>query len=210
MLGRFICPASRLKELRMLSDRSPSADLEVAVLGRGGNDKREFLLNLKLDLEDILHLNQNLVVSHGYEVKLPATLSGFQRVHGIGSRPDSEPDGRCCPRARTGQADPFFECPWSEARRVVVSLKPCMRAVIGGLAGNFGAGVFDCSISHVCTSSQGSRRVLRGANIPWKATAGLPIRYVTSTAGCKSLCTASSTSLGAGILDMPKKLKGHS
>src|SRR3974390_3223737 len=54
MLGRFICPAGRLKELTIFQDEIAAAGpLRLAVLGRGGKDESEFLANLRLDMSEI-------------------------------------------------------------------------------------------------------------------------------------------------------------
>lgn len=56
ILGRFVCPASQLGDLRSQADAagvSPAPN--VAALGRGGRDKDEFAVNLDADLNAIDH-----------------------------------------------------------------------------------------------------------------------------------------------------------
>src|SRR4051794_3219750 len=60
VLGRFICPASRLKELSAFRDEvAQVGKLRLAVLGRGGKDSADFLANLVLDLADISALTES-------------------------------------------------------------------------------------------------------------------------------------------------------
>ena len=56
MLGRFLCPASRLGELRALVQRSAPPDLVgpwLALVGRGGRTAREYLDGLASDFREI-------------------------------------------------------------------------------------------------------------------------------------------------------------
>src|SRR5262245_38742298 len=79
MLGRFICPAARLKELAAFrQDIVSSGKLRLAVLGRGGKDVAEFMGSLSLDLADISTFREswssNLAAMETYEVKLTPAL----------------------------------------------------------------------------------------------------------------------------------------
>ncbi len=53
MLGRFVCPATRLAEASKLRDQVFSAGppIEFAALGQGGSNRSDFLQNLVADLE---------------------------------------------------------------------------------------------------------------------------------------------------------------
>lgn len=76
MLGRFICPAVKLKDLSSFVDSTFASGppLAVSVLGRGGRDSASFAEGLRLDMEEIAGWRKQ----HGdqvnvsvLEVKLP-------------------------------------------------------------------------------------------------------------------------------------------
>src|SRR5687767_1527696 len=76
MLGRFICPASRLVELEpYASERFTLASpLRVAALGRGGKSADEFLAGFERDVEAILEFKRacgTRATVDVLEVKLP-------------------------------------------------------------------------------------------------------------------------------------------
>lgn len=76
MLGRFVCPVSRLAELSTLVPGHFAAGpaLSIAALGRGGANVHEFLANLRQDLADIAAFRQShgeRVVVDVLETKLP-------------------------------------------------------------------------------------------------------------------------------------------
>jgi hypothetical protein len=77
MLGRFVCPASRLAELTPFGDELfPSAPpFAFSALGRGGNDAAEFVAGLRADMDAIVHFRNRFgarVVVDAYETRLPA------------------------------------------------------------------------------------------------------------------------------------------
>src|SRR5262245_31895820 len=79
MLGRFICPASRLPDLAPFAGKlfSEEAPCPLSIIGRGGETTRDFQTNLRADLHDILSLEDIfLAVStvEALEVRLPAEL----------------------------------------------------------------------------------------------------------------------------------------
>ncbi len=54
MLGRFVCPAAKLGELRAAIDADGAPEsLSIAALGRGGSDVSEFADNAHADLRAI-------------------------------------------------------------------------------------------------------------------------------------------------------------
>jgi hypothetical protein len=180
MLGRFICPAARLKELPAFrTDIGPIAPLRLTILGRGGKDVPEFMANLKLDLEDVVALGREFAVAESYEVKLPVLLFGnnpsdLLRVGQIA--------GLMSAVARlldTVSLVPFYECPWPEPKavdqfaeglRMVGNRRAGWKLRCGGLQ----ASAFPSprQVARVLAESS-------AANIPWKATAGLhhPLRH---------------------------------
>ena len=126
MLGRFICPAARLKELSAFrEDIVRCGPLRLAVLGRGGKNVPEFMANLQLDLDDIGNLPH--VLGDGttaqvetLEVKLPPVIVD-----------ENQPSESCVdPAAVAGfmssvvrhldavKTIPFFECPWPDPQGV--------------------------------------------------------------------------------------------
>src|SRR5262245_33804802 len=84
LLGRFLCPASRLAELPPPDDELFHAGppWPIAALGRGGTTTTGFLENLQLDLEaiDAFHdRHEERTVVDVFEVKLPAEVSSGPR-----------------------------------------------------------------------------------------------------------------------------------
>lgn len=79
MLGRFICPAARLHELRTFADdigKLPGP-LSLSLLGRGGANAKEFSEGVRADIADALKLRAHLgdrIAVETYEMKLPAAL----------------------------------------------------------------------------------------------------------------------------------------
>lgn len=68
MLGRFICPASRLKELQKYRDDLFTGEepFDFSVLGSGGSDTRQFLTRLEKDLEEI----KTFLAYHDHQVSV--------------------------------------------------------------------------------------------------------------------------------------------
>jgi hypothetical protein len=82
ILGRFVCPAARLGELKELKELfHTGAPLVVSVLGRGGASAGEFLNGLRADLADIAACRQHhagWVVLDMLEVRLPTEGSAIR------------------------------------------------------------------------------------------------------------------------------------
>jgi hypothetical protein len=80
MLGRFICPADRLAELRPFAELFRVTDaFAFSALGRGGTDVAEFRVKLIDDLlatRDFRKLHGDRVVLDTYEARLPAECVG--------------------------------------------------------------------------------------------------------------------------------------
>jgi len=79
MLGRFICPASRLKELTPWHGEMMAAERpwRLSALGRGGETVASFLENLRTDLAEIAAFREQTaerVVVDVLEVKVPTEL----------------------------------------------------------------------------------------------------------------------------------------
>ncbi|CAN5456140.1 hypothetical protein BH10BAC5_BH10BAC5_09990 [soil metagenome] len=81
MLGKFICPASRLSELTAEIEKykyKKDSKFQIAVLGSGGKNYELFFDNFYRDIRNILEFNKKNPVhfiTNTYEVKLPAEFS---------------------------------------------------------------------------------------------------------------------------------------
>lgn len=75
MLGRFVCPASRLAELPVAGEAlNGSAPLRFSAIARGGETAEQFLANLSADINDIQAfqtLHDKHVLGDVLEVRLP-------------------------------------------------------------------------------------------------------------------------------------------
>ncbi len=77
MLGRFVVPAARLSELRdFRGPLTPMQPIGIAVLGRGGETRKQFVDNLALDLQDVACLQSfdGLIQASVLEARLPLGL----------------------------------------------------------------------------------------------------------------------------------------
>jgi len=78
MLGRFICPASRLHELHRFQDElfEKGPPFAFSVLGRGAETSRDFLAAVERDVADIERFRgqSERLQTQVYEVKLPEDL----------------------------------------------------------------------------------------------------------------------------------------
>jgi hypothetical protein len=81
MLGRFICPAARLKEVSELLpglSQPGSPALAIAALGRGSDDRQKFMEGLREDLDSVtsfLEENASGVAVDAFELRLPADVT---------------------------------------------------------------------------------------------------------------------------------------
>jgi hypothetical protein len=79
MLSRFVCPASRLKDLDPLIEEhfTSGPPLVISALGTGGKTTAEYMNNLRDDLKTIDSLRQRFgsqTVVDAFEVRLPSDL----------------------------------------------------------------------------------------------------------------------------------------
>lgn len=79
MLGRFICPAGRLKELQKYRENLFAGEVpfDFSILGSGGRDAGQFLARLEKDLDEIktfLAYHDGKVTAEVLEVRLPEPL----------------------------------------------------------------------------------------------------------------------------------------
>lgn len=90
ILGRFVCPASQLRDIVPLVQEAtlPDRSLSFAILGRGGKDVPEFFRNVETDLADVQAFAgacPGLVQLETYEVRLPAPLFDPIKANQIGA-----------------------------------------------------------------------------------------------------------------------------
>jgi hypothetical protein len=77
MLGRFVCPASRLEELPPLADRLLASDspFVIAVVGRGGATSSQFFDGLRADLDAVGAFDDRApALIDAFEVRLPPDI----------------------------------------------------------------------------------------------------------------------------------------
>jgi hypothetical protein len=79
MLSRFICPAARLRELKIYKEElfGESEPFHFSILIRSGKDRREFLKGFEKDLEilrEFLDFNEGQVTAEVIEVRLPGDV----------------------------------------------------------------------------------------------------------------------------------------
>ncbi|MBC8107470.1 MAG: hypothetical protein H7Z14_12830 [Anaerolineae bacterium] len=77
MLGRFVCPASRLSELSPFVDDlfATGEPLEISALGRGGKTREEFDIGMRADAEAIRTFNSrhtDRAIVDAFETRAPA------------------------------------------------------------------------------------------------------------------------------------------
>src|SRR5262245_40743196 len=151
MLGRFVCPASRLKEI------PKDVTLSCSAIGRGGDTPEAFLAGLDADLADI---TASHVQVEALEVKLPPDAEQLMRlIDGVERR------------LTTSGITVYFEVPWAD-RAAVMKLfaalfgRPCCGSKIR--AGGLEASAFPSSddLTFALLNAVSSGR-------PCKATAGL-------------------------------------
>jgi hypothetical protein len=166
MLGRFICPASRLGELaehgHLFRDDPP---LVVSALGRGGADPEEFRAGLAADLADI----SSCRVRHGgrvavdvLELRLPANFPASPGAL-LPTPPRSEP---------IGELSLFFEPPSLDAILSVLGvISDAPFATRAGL--KLRCGGLEAAAFPSCEQLAQALTSCLSAGKPFKATAGL-------------------------------------
>jgi hypothetical protein len=171
MLGRFLCPASRLAELApFLDELFPSGPpLALSALGRSGNSGEQFLAGLRDDLSALAAARQRYgprAAVEALETRLPATEDG-----------DLGPLVAEAVRLAASLNPPahlYLEAPPMSAAGVVRALAAAGRAGFKLRCGGADASAFPTpeQVAAVIT-------VCRDARVPLKFTAGLhhPFRH---------------------------------
>ncbi len=192
MLGRFICPAARLSELAGLAfdGPQPSADgasgpgpLRIAALGRGGTDAGTWLADLGRDLEAIARFH---AVARGQARVEALELRGAGAV-----APDLLAAAAGLLAAAPAGLEVFYEIPpsgdwrsaWTTSLAALgASRRPGTAPGFKLRCGGITAEAFP-TVEQVAFALDGCR----GADVPFKATAGLhhPVRAHRAEVGTK-------------------------
>ena len=161
MLGRFICPASRLGELAAFDDElfRPAPGFTVSVLGRGGSTESEFLAGLQADLAEVAACRERhagRVVIDVLEVRLPAGESASRGAL-----------AGAVERTRSAGLSLFFE--------TAPALAPMIRAApFARPAGlKLRCGGLEASAFPSCEQIALALTACLSEGVPFKATAGL-------------------------------------
>ena len=165
MLGRFVCPASRLSEVNRVAD----AQLPITALGQQAAGVDQFVPQLDADLRAIDEFRAEGRVVDALELALPkdvpitSLLNVLPAVHR---------------KLASGNLRGYLEIPFSSTWHAEVDqLTECLRELNQGIAapigmklrsGGLAAGAFpsDAQVAHFIIGC-------RDAAVPWKATAGL-------------------------------------
>jgi hypothetical protein len=220
MLGRFVCPVSRLEELGPLLNEHCSAAQTVSIsgVGRGGASAAEMLTGLRADLELISAFAQQ----HGRhaaveacEVRLPAEASHLEpgaltpsaTVEHILSETESSLE-----KANARNVAIFFELPLSrEWRSVVNAVVKSLQKYAAHAGSTMGIKVRCGGLepAGIPTPEQlaGVVACCRDHAVPLKLTAGLhhPLRHYD--AGMQATPHGFLNMFGAGILAFADKLR---
>lgn len=180
MLGKFVCPAARLRDAaQWIADSASVPNLSMAVLGRQAHGAAEFVQFIEEDLAEIAWYRQacgdeNLV--EGIELALPATMDHATLPAALAD---------AAQRLQAAGLIGWIEVPASPAwRDAVARTAEAIRALQGDPAnpvfgmkircGGLAAEAFPAedAVAHFLVQC-------RRANLRWKATAGLhhPCRY---------------------------------
>jgi hypothetical protein len=168
MLGRFVCPASRLGELAAVEGLfRVGPPLTISALGRGGTTAEEFLDGLRADLAAIAARRQrhgDRVVIDVLELRLPNVLYGCTAIDGAAVLTRSVP----------GPMSLFFET-LSPDRETLQSLVQSIRAAFSGRPAGFKFRTGGLEPSAFPSSDQIAFAlwVCIAEKMPFKATAGL-------------------------------------
>ena len=214
MLGRFICPAARLGELRayqgdLFRQGPPFA---FSVLGRGGETPAEFLAGLDADLAAIAAFRQThgeRVTAEVLEVRLPAAeveLRDADAVRGLLNDVAARVEAAGPPRLAL-----FFEAPLGTEWRDVIggtvrgiadynATSTPARVRCGPAGFKLRCGGVDASAFPSAEQVAFALTACRDAGIALKATAGLhhPIRRFDG--GVQSMMHGFFNVFGAGML----------
>jgi hypothetical protein len=196
MLGRFICPASRLKELLGVSDSllAPGLQFPLSVLGRGGRDTSEFIAGFSLDVADIVAFHEAVRTSgykqpvhvNVYEVKAPPDGLPAQQ------NDPADPAMRCAATLASCKVSFFFLESGAALEHLPEALETLDRdlraAVRGSAPGHVGLKL-RCGGTEAGSipSPELLAAILARRRITFKCTAGLhhPFRHWDSTLGAK-------------------------
>lgn len=212
MLGRFIIPAVRLKELTPLGEKTfQGPAFRFSVLGRGGKGTQDFFGGIKEDLAEIARFREHFgecVEVDAYETKLPASAFAPVKQNQLSALIATA--AYLIDTAGPPLLTPFFESPSTERASLLATIQAihddhhsteaksrrrCQPAGFklrtGGLEASAFPPVEDVAIVLAAC---------RAARVQFKATAGLhhPIRHFN--AGVQSKMHGFVNVFGAGCL----------
>lgn len=203
MLSRFVIPAKRLAHLAPLMP-DPVPELSFTTLGRSGSTADEFLVNLKLDIEDIHNFRERhgtAVIVDMFEVALPTSaLTDAAQAHDLVKESSDMLN-------KNGIAV-FFESPFGEgwqfrAENLIRALRKLKDRHVGFKlrTGGVTADAFP-STEQVAWAIAS----VRDAGVPIKCTAGLhhPVRHFND--GVQTKMHGFLNVFGAGVLAEAKDL----
>ena len=204
MLGRFICPASRLPDLAPYTDLfEPGDPFPVSVLGTGGSDAEAFLQNLRADFDAVRAFeaeHEGRVRPDLLEVRLPDAVAeaGADAVAALLERV----------RDLAQEKDAAFERMHFEAgfvgdwRRTVSGAVTALARHSGGSPVGFKVRCGGVTPDAFPTPEQVAFVIARcrDARVPFKATAGLhhPVRHFDHQIG--AMMHGFLNVFGAGVL----------
>jgi hypothetical protein len=188
MLGRFVCPATRLGELSPFVDElfRDGPPLHISALGRGAQDLVSFRDGLRQDVNDITDFRRR----HGeratvgvYEVRLPAGVHAEELTEvlvAVGRLTDVGEPHALMPYYETTNAGD-----WSVVTSSIAAASKALRQ--SGPVAGFKLRCGGTEPTAIPSAVQVALAITatRAANIPLKFTAGLhhPVRYHDSVLG---------------------------
>ncbi|NOX63856.1 MAG: hypothetical protein GXP42_18215, partial [Chloroflexi bacterium] len=174
MLSRFIIPTRRMAEL---TEAQLAADepFVFSALGRGGEDRAEFLFGIEEDARDVAAFragHDGRVVVDMFEVRWPSALLALGDVQALARLPAEMRD-------RLGEMRLFLETPWEPRWDDWVPLAVDALARDGRAGFKLRCGGVDASMFPSVSQVAAVILACRDAGVPLKCTAGLhhPLRH---------------------------------
>lgn len=182
MLGRFVIPAARLRELdpfaAELFPRDPGRPFRFAALGCGGADASEFFAGLAGDLAEMSAFearHRERVAVDVLETRLPPDV--LEEVDALAALLDDA-------LPRIGAIRPYFEVPLAgDWRRAIEVATDALGATGGGAGFKLRTGGLEAAAFPSCEQVAAVLVACRETQVPFKATAGLhhPLRRPDET-----------------------------
>jgi hypothetical protein len=203
MLGRFVCPASRLGELSALAVEVPAdRPLPCSALGRGGDDAASFLAGLDADLADVAALRApgSRVAIDVLETRLPAGVLADAGATADLLRQVAE-------RTRSLDLALFFEVSPADRDLLARVLGQVRQAGFGKQAGyKLRAGGLEAPAFPSSAVVAGALTACLAEAVPFKATAGLHHPFPRFDAGLGARMHGFVNLFAAGVLAQARYL----